>query len=442
MTDNPTRDLRETRDVSEETPVETETAPPRDARPSRLRLFAARVETARASRAATAETVAEQKRLLKLRQQQETARQQETASQAATSRRRQQAARQETETAENIAPVPTWMRIVGAWLDRSFGSGPLVAPLIVSGVYTMKVGMDAPLRMHWTIALFFTVGLEGSLWYLSRLYEQTRLEGDSTFSLRAGMIGIILLIAGLIGGHAVWEAMGSMPIMLDLPGTERQIPLEKAVPAVAVAVMSAIGTFVWAKKATFRHRVKLRQQNLIDPRAPKFSTWSWILCFPETFLALRHAVKYRISSPILAVEDRRLWVMSARPKVWPIVETMETETPETTDPVRLKAIVGAPVSETTRPAVSSPKRPALPSRETAPETVGETVLVSPVSSETGDGDIVETVGRLQRDEQLSLSAIALRLGISKAHAGRHAKKFAERETSRRGDGETETSQTA
>jgi hypothetical protein len=441
MNNAPTQAPEETVTVSGETTVETEAPITRDANPSRLRLLASRLTAHRASRAVSAETVAEQKRLLKLREQEETKRQQETASQAAASRRRQQAARQETETAEDVAPIPTWMKVVGAWFDRSFGSSPLVAPLIVSGVFTMGVGMDAPLNMDWPVALAFTIGLEGSLWYLSRLYEQTRLEGDSTFSLRTGMIGIILLIAGLIGGHGVWKALGSQPIMVDMIGTDRQIPLEDAVPALAVAVMSAIGTFVWSKRATFRHRVKLRQQGLIDPRAPKFSTWSWILDGPQTFLALRHAVRYRISSPILAVEDRRLWVMSDRPKVWPAVETVETGTVETPAPARLKAVPARPVSETERPALSSPERPALPSRETVAETTPGADIVSPVSQETGDADIVETVGRLHQNLK-SYKLVAERLGISKAHAGRLGSDFYKRHA---GDGETaetETSQTA
>jgi hypothetical protein len=445
MNNAPTQAPEETLTVSDETSVETMAPAEGDAKSSRFRLLASHLNERRLAKAVSAETLAAQKRLVEQRERDEARKQAETASQAAASRRKTQAARQETETAEDAAPIPQWMKWLGAWFDRSFGSSPLVAPLIVSGVFTMDVGMSDPLKMSWIVAFAFTLGLEGSLWYLSRLYEQTRLEGDSTFSLRAGMIGIILLIAGLIGGHAVWEAMGSVPVLVDLPLTESKMPLEDAVPAIAVAVMSAIGTFVWSKRATFRHRVKLRQQNLIDPRAPKFSTWSWILDGPQTFGALRHAVRYRISSPVLAVEDRRLWIMSDRPKVWPVVETVEEETPETSQSQRLKAVPARVVTETERPALSSPERPALPSRETVAETTPGTDIVPTVSQETGDADIVETVGRLKRDEELSLSAIALRLSISKAHAGRHWTAFQKRETSRAGDGETtetETSQTA
>lgn len=428
----------ETVETTAAVPSETPEASHGDATPSRLGRWASQINQRRLAKVVSAETVAAQKRLLQQRREEEAQRDRETASQTAASRRKAQAARQETETETDPAPVPHWMKWIGAWFDRSFGSSPLIAPLIVSGVYTMKTGMDAPLHMSWAVALFFTLGLEGSLWYLSRLYEQTRLEGDSTFSLRVGMIGIILLIAGLIGGHAIWEAMGSVQIMVDLPWTERQIPLEKAVPAIAVAVMSAIGTFVWSKRATFRHRVKLRQQNLIDPRAPKFSTWSWILDGPQTFLALRHAVRYRISSPVLAVEDRRLWVMSQRPKVWPLVETVDAELVETPsrETVRVKAETSA--RETTHLVSVSPLRPLSSSPETATVSGDGNLSVSTVSAETETVDQVETVGRLRDGDGLSYAKIALRLGVSKAQAGRLGQQYDKRLRLRLETGETET----
>jgi hypothetical protein len=425
----PTNNPPETGDANVVTLPETPETEQRDGKPSPLRLLVSRFADHRASRAADAETAAEQRRLLKLREQQETARQQETASRTAASRRKAQAVRQETGAETEIAPVPLRMRIAGAWADRSIGSLQLAAPLIVSGWFTMDVGMDDPLNMAMPVALFFTLSLEGSLWYLNRLREQFRLEGDSTFSLTAAIFGIITLIAALIGGHAIWKAAGSQAINIDLPGTENTVPLEDVVPALAVALMSAIGTFVWAKKATFKHRVKLREQMLIDPRAPKFAAASWIWCFPTTFFSYHHAVKYRIQSPILAVEDWRLWKLSGRPAVWPLVETVEAELAETSQPQRLKPVPSRVVAETVRPALSSPERPALPSAETD----AETPIVSGVSVSETAGDLVETVGRLHRDEGLSYKEIGERLHMSKAHAGRLGSSFYKRLA---GDGET------
>lgn len=447
MNNAPTQTPDETLDVSSETAVETKAADTRDAQASRLRLLASRFAEHRASRAANAETAAEQARLLKLREQQEVRRQQEAASRAAASRRRTQAARQETETEADVAPVPLSLRIMGIWTDRSIGGLQLLAPMIVSGVYTMQVGMDDPLKMSLPVALFFTLSLEGSLWYLNRLREQFRLEGDSTFSLTMAIFGIIGLIVALIGGHAIWTNSGSAPVTIGLPGTENTVPLEDVVPALAVALMSAIGTFVWAKRATFKHRVKLREQMLIDPRAPKFAAASWIWCFPTTFMSYHHAVKYRIQSPILAVEDWRLWKLSGRPVVWPLVETLEAELVETSQRQRAATVSVAGADETSRPTLSSRPRPALPGGETPRElpAVSSGTAVVPLEtdedSEPRPGeDIVETVGRLM-GRKMSYSAIAFRLGISKAHVGRHAKTYMARQpVSQETETETETSQ--
>lgn len=391
----------------EETPV-TEQG---DDQPSRLGRLASRVSTWKASRVSSAETAAEQKRLVRLRERQEEKARRDAASLTAVTKRRAATARLETDAETEIAPVPDLMRKIGAWLDRSVGGAQLLAPLVVSGFFTVQVGMDHPLDMGLGIALAFTLGLEGSLWYLNRLREQTRLEGDSTFSLTAAILGIILLIAGLIGGHAIWKATGSVPIGIGLPGTEAEVPLSDVVPAFAVALMSAIGTFVWAKRATFQHRVKLRQQNRIDPAAPKFAVASWIFCPLETVWSLRHAIKYRLSSPIVAVEDWRLWKLSDKPKVWPALETVETLEAELVTETRPARKLHSVPSETHQLSPVSNPRPLTAGPETREETPGET--------NGGDDRLLRKVASLRSGTSpVSYGTIASRLGISKAHAGR------------------------
>jgi hypothetical protein len=427
MNNDPTKAQEETPTVSDETRGETA----RSDEPSAVSRLVSRVAAWRETRAATAEEQSEMQRLVRLRKQQELSRQQEAASQAAVSRRRAGRISAETSLGYEDAPIPRWMQVLGIWFDRTFGSLPLIAPLVVSGYYTMQAGIAAPLDMHWSIALSFTLGLEGSLWYLARIYEKTRIEGDSTVNLRLGMFGIVVLISSVIAGHEYWKATGATRLVilgLDVTSTLTSI--------VAVTLMALVGIFVNAKRAAFRHRVRLRQAGLIDARAPKFSAMSWLLCPWETARSLKHATRYRISSPVLAVEDRRLWIASGKPRVWPKVETLEAqlvETPPLAAPVPAASRL---LAETPRVSVSPLRSPAITASETLPVSSG----TDGVSEETIEniiretaGNPVEAAGRLHRDATLSYKAIGERLGISKAHAGRLGSEFYKRHA---GDGET------
>lgn len=398
-----------------ETFPETTETPERDAKRLSLRPLASRIASWRASRAVTAEERADQARLVRLRQDQERQREQEAASQAAVSRRRAARATEGAEREDEIAPVPQWMQVTGVWFDRTFGSLPLIAPLVVSGYFTMQAGTSAPLNMFWPIALAFTLGLEGSLWYLARIYEKTRIEGDSTVNLRLGMFGIVALITSVIAGHEYWKATGTTQLIIfgfDVTSTLTSV--------VAVALMALVGIFVNAKRAAFKHRVKLRRQGLIDARAPKFSAMAWLLCPWETAWSLKHATRYRISSPILAVEDRRLWIASDKPKVWPPVETVEAEIVSETRPAqRLRAVPSPVPAETPRLSPVSTLRPALPVSETNPETEDETEIVSgPLTREQKD----EQAGRLA-ETGLSCSQVGERVNCSRAEADRRIRRY-------------------
>lgn len=422
--------------VSETTP-ETGTPSPADAETTPSGIVSGWRDWRR-RRAASAETIAEQKRLLEERRQDEQKALREAANAAARERRQSAAFSREVPDEQDIAPIPLGLRKCGIWVDRSVGGAQMLAPFVVSGFFTIQTGMDEPLGMDLGIAVAFTFGLEGSLWYINRLREKFRLEGDSTFSLAAASAFIICLIAGLIGGHAIWKATGSVPLNVAVPGMGSQVPLSDVVPALAVALMSAIGTFVWSKRDTFRHRAKLRAQGRIDAAAPKFAVASWIFCPWETVWSLRHAVKYRLSSPLVAVEDWRLWKMSEKPKVWPepVSPTGTAATVETPARQRPLRAVSTIVAETPASSLASSHRTIgaadEPSQETSQETALETVdgtsSVSPTDGErlAEEADQVETVGRLHM-EGLSYAKIAERLGMHKSNAGRLGKFFYERQ---------------
>lgn len=210
-------------------------------------------------------------------------------------------------TEDDIAPVPTSLKWVGIWLDRTFGAIPLAAPLIVSGAYTMQVFTDKPIEANPLVALAATCALEGGVWKLSRLYEKTLVAGDSTMALRLGIGFYLSIISGLIYWHADHQAQvkGHEELGAD------------ALPAFGVAVMSALGVYIWSRTARWMRRRELHAAGRIDTQAPKFAALSWVLCPIETPKALRHAVKYRIDSPVEAVEDRRLYVAAGKPAIWP-----------------------------------------------------------------------------------------------------------------------------
>ncbi len=226
-------------------------------------------------------------------------------------------------TAEQIAPTPQWMRWAGVWFDRTIGALPLVAPLIVSGFFTTRVMTDKPIEAPLVVAVIITLAMEGGVWKLAKLLEKTLLEGDSTISLRMGIAMYLTLISGGIFGHAYYKAYER-----TANGDAVQLTWGDWLPAAATALMSMLGVYIWSKDARFKHRVELRSLGLIDAQAPKFSLLAWGLLPIETAKAFKHAVRYRISSPTIAVSDRRLWVEAGKPRVWAIETTERAERPD------------------------------------------------------------------------------------------------------------------
>lgn len=224
-------------------------------------------------------------------------------------------------TETDIAPVPQRLRWIGIWLDRTFGAVPLAAPLVVSGYYTFQVFTDQPIDAHPAIALIATGALEGGLWKLSRLYEKTLVAGDSTIALRIGLGLYLAMISGLIYWHADPNLEGREDIGWDW------------IPAGGVAAMCALGVFIWSRTARWMRRRELHAAGRVDKQAPKFASLAWLLTPIETPKALRHAVKWRIDSPLDAVTDRRMYVAAGRPVLWvPLSWKPDDVDTEETDP--------------------------------------------------------------------------------------------------------------
>lgn len=326
-----------------------------------------------------------------VRQEKEEAERAALARAATKSAARRTAAAQEEDstarTAEEIAPVPEWMLQAGVWVDRTLGAIPLVAPLGLSAWFTAHVFMDDPMNLPWAVAVLATGALEGGAWKLSRIYERTLLEGDSTISLRLGLGGYLTLISGLIYWHAWYQAGQTFQMGWNW------------IPAAACALLSWLGIYIWGRAARFQHRVKLRRSGKIDKQAPKFSILSWILTPVQTWAALRHAIVFRIDKPTDAIASLREYRAAGKPAIWPPVvdEDDGTDgTPETARPaIRATAQVGP------RP----PKRAALPTAHPAgggtvngtPEgTLGGTVPSPPTAHGTPGGTVNGTPVTAQR----------------------------------------------
>lgn len=321
----------------------------------------------------------------------------QTAIAAAAAAHRRPATNRPTEDAD-VAPVPTWMKWMSVWLDRTFGAMPLIAPLLVSGYYTMRVFTDQPIGAHPLVAFFAATALEGGVWKLSRLYEKTLVAGDSTMALRLGIGGYLALISGLIYWHAdqvpeqvrqVVDPTGHTGITALPDGSGVSTD---ALPAIGVAVMSTLGVYIWSRTARWARRRELHEQGRVDAQAPKFSALAWILCPVETPKALRHAVKYRLAGPVEAVADLRLYKSVGRPSVWPPIrlsgESTADRTGRSTDaPTRPDAIdhadrrsVGAPTTPRPQSVISVTDRPAASitqSRPTVPASRPQSAINRP-----------------------------------------------------------------
>jgi hypothetical protein len=317
----------------------------------------------RASRAMTAQENAEAARLAEHRKEEERNMERNKAARAAALSRAASGTGRVAERDDVLAPVPRKMRWLAVWADRTVGALPLLAPLILSGYFTTHVfhGTGQPVNIPLGFALIAAGALEGGVWKLVALLSKTMLEGDSTVGLRASLAIYLSVISGLIYWHADWAARASGATNGALDGWAW-------VPAAGAALFSLLGVRIWMHSARFQYRVALREAGRVDKQAPKFAFLAWILTPVETPKALRHAVRYRIESPIEAVEDRRLWIASGRPRVWPVLKDVE----DTEDAIRTTASVSVPSRPGTVPAarpVSSPtQRPALPAVPNPPSS--------------------------------------------------------------------------
>lgn len=108
------------------------------------------------------------------------------------------------------------------------------------------------------------------------------IEGDSVMRLRAASYTIAAGVGALNYHH--YSPTWSLDDM-----------------AVMFGAASVLSPWLWAIHSRHVHRQDLRQQGLIDPRAPKFSALRWLLHRAETWTALKWAVRHGEQSPVASI---------------------------------------------------------------------------------------------------------------------------------------------
>jgi hypothetical protein len=110
------------------------------------------------------------------------------------------------------------------------------------------------------------------------------MAGDSSAKLWAAAYAVAFLAGALNYWH------------LADPVTHQPTPA-----AVAFGVMSLLSPWLWGIRSRSMNRDRLRDLDLIEPRAVKFSAARWALFPRETFAAFKAAVWVGETNPLAAV---------------------------------------------------------------------------------------------------------------------------------------------
>ncbi|MEU7911290.1 hypothetical protein [Microbispora bryophytorum] len=168
------------------------------------------------------------------------------------------------------------------WAERARTAGRLavmsVTNLGVNGVAVAGQAISFTERGWplWAAALAAGI-IESVAVYVSWHAHVALREGDAAWRLR--------MTSYLIGAAAGYLSYTHVPMYPEL-----------------FAACSLASPWLWSMHSRHLHRQDLREQGLIDPRAPKFSALRWLLHRRETFAAFRWAVGEGVQSPQVAVE--------------------------------------------------------------------------------------------------------------------------------------------
>lgn len=253
-------------------------APPQPAAPRRP----TRAERLVADAAAKAERarIADEARQDRERRNEEWAAERE---QLRTSRRRTRKTSNDYARRERITQ---WQARAARWWHAFVLVGAIVGVNIVAIVGQVTAFQAPPFQWPMGGAIGAAAVIESIAIFVGWHAHVALIEGDSVMRLRTASYGIAVAV-GALNYHHYSSDWG-----LD----DR---------AVMFGMASVLSPWLWAIHSRHVHRQDLRAKGLIDPRAPKFSALRWVLHRPETWQALKWAVRYGEQSPgaaILAVQ--------------------------------------------------------------------------------------------------------------------------------------------
>ncbi|GAA4600357.1 hypothetical protein GCM10023194_81450 [Planotetraspora phitsanulokensis] len=175
-----------------------------------------------------------------------------------------------------------WTERRSQWTDRTRAVGRLavmsttnlgVNIVAVAGQFLVFQALGWPTPT----AVMAAAIVESVAVYVSWHAHVALREGDSAFRLR--------MTSYLIGAAAAYLNYSHVPQTPEL-----------------FAACSLASPWLWSMHSRHLHRKDLREQSLIDPRAPKFSVLRWALHRKETFAAFKWAVGEGVQSPQIAVD--------------------------------------------------------------------------------------------------------------------------------------------
>lgn len=206
----------------------------------------------------------------------------EFADQAQERREQREQRRKTRKSIERSQTWQKWAARLQAWRHTFVLVGAIVGVNIVAVAGQVTAFQAAP--FHWTLlgALGAAAVVESIAIFIGWHAHVALIEGDSVFRLRAGSYAVAAAVATLNYHHY------SPDWSLDDQ-------------AAMFGAASMLSPWLWAIHSRHLHRADLRRKGLIDPRAPKFSLLRWLLHRPETWQALKWAVRHSEQSPTAAI---------------------------------------------------------------------------------------------------------------------------------------------
>lgn len=171
-------------------------------------------------------------------------------------------------------------------IQETVGLVPPLSAIGVAAVFQTQT-INAVFGWWWCFAWLPAACIEGGAMYFGFLYERHLVAGDSTLAPRVWM----LICAGISCATIYWH----VTVQLQKPWQM----------AAVVGGMAALSLALWMRRSKWKRRELLRDRGLLDAQAPRFSLARWIFCPIETPRAFRHAIKYGISDPTVAVDRYR-----------------------------------------------------------------------------------------------------------------------------------------